>query len=254
MTYHYQALSQDSEGVLASSPDFTFTTISGPTILLQVNGTASEVSGVVQGSVVTPSIAPSGFTGTVAVNGSGSVNFAGSGSGVYFLNCCSNTNNAYFKFTGAAIGSLFNAAQGQISFDLTSRYSFAQRSASAASARYAFDVRDGGGAHLFYFVTQVASGRLIFTWAVDGVANYYYVPAGTEDALFGSNVALPVTITWSSGSIQLYLNNQLIKSGSYTPGSPSWTSASSFDLGAYEYLTSGGYNVSDDAISQFTVQ
>ena len=43
------------------------------------------------GSVVTPTLAPAGFTGSVIVNGAGSVNFtpAQSGNGVYFLNCCS---------------------------------------------------------------------------------------------------------------------------------------------------------------------
>ena len=50
---------------------------------------------------MTPSIAPAGFTGAVVANGTGSVNFAAAetGNGVYFLNCCVNANNAYYKFT-----------------------------------------------------------------------------------------------------------------------------------------------------------
>ena len=68
---------------------------------------------------------------------------AQTGNGVYFLNCCTNTNNAYYKFTGAPVGSIFNVNQGQISFYLKSRFSFAQRQSSATSPRYAFDVRDG---------------------------------------------------------------------------------------------------------------
>jgi len=60
---------------------------------------------------------------------------------------------AYYKFTGAAVGSIFNPSQGQVSFYLQSRYSFAQRQAIASSPRYAFDVRDGNG-HLFYFLTE----------------------------------------------------------------------------------------------------
>jgi hypothetical protein len=54
--------------------------------------------------------------------GAGSVNFtpARIGNGVYFLSCCGNMNNAYYKFTGAAIGTIFNVNQGRISFYLKS--------------------------------------------------------------------------------------------------------------------------------------
>jgi hypothetical protein len=44
-----------------------------------------------------------------------------------------------------------------------------------------------------------------------------------------------------------------VKSISYTPPTPNWTSAAVFDLGAYEYATFGGYNVCDDIIDEFTV-
>jgi hypothetical protein len=130
----------------------------GPALQLQLN--ASEVSGTQNGSTVTPSIGPAGLTGTVVVNSGGSVNFAPAenGNGVYFLNCCGNSDNAYYQFTGAALGSVFNVNQGQISFYLQSRYTFAQREASASGQRYAFDVRDGNGSHLFSFLTQVTSG------------------------------------------------------------------------------------------------
>ena len=43
---------------------------------LQLHSDASEVSGVTNGSIVTPAIAPPGFTGKVVVTGGGSVNFA----------------------------------------------------------------------------------------------------------------------------------------------------------------------------------
>ena len=47
-------------------------------------------------------------------DGTGTVNFtaAEAGSGVYFLNCCSNSNDAYYKFTGAAIGNIFQCQPG----------------------------------------------------------------------------------------------------------------------------------------------
>ena len=223
--------------------------------LLQLHADATEVSGVTNGSVVTPSIAPAGFTGKVVVHGSGSVNFtpAEVGNGVYFLTCCANTNNAYYNFAGTTVGNIFNVNQGQISFYLKSRYSFAQRQASAARPRYAFDVRDGNGTHEFYFLTQISSGYLQFTYRVGGGAQFYYVPKGTEDMLFGSGVTLQVKIAWKGSTAELYLNNALVKSTVYTVPTPNWTAASSFDLGAYEYLTYGGYYVSDEVIDEFTV-
>ena len=72
------------------------------------------------GSIVTPAIAPPGFTGKVVLNG-GPVNFAAAqtGNGVYFQNCCMNSNNAYYKFTSASVGNIFNVNQGQITFYLS---------------------------------------------------------------------------------------------------------------------------------------
>src|SRR5205807_2156522 len=44
-------------------------TTTGP--ILQIHGDATEVSGVTNGSIVTPGTAPAGFTGKVVVNGTG---------------------------------------------------------------------------------------------------------------------------------------------------------------------------------------
>ncbi|MCU1272924.1 MAG: serine protease, subtilase family, partial [Bryobacterales bacterium] len=233
----------------------TVSNTTGTQPLLQIHADASEVTGVTNGSVVTPGTAPAGFTGKVVVKGTGTVNFAPArtGNGVYFLNCCTNTNNAYYKFTGTAVGNVFKTSQGQITFYLKSRYSFAQRTTNAASKRYAFDVRDGNGKDLFFFLTQVTSGYLQFNYSIDGVAQYYYVPKGTEDALFGSGVVLKVSLTWAGSAMKLYLNGALVKSSAYTAATPNWTSASVFDLGAYEYSTYGGYYTSDDVIDEFSV-
>jgi hypothetical protein len=256
-TYYYEVISQNSSGSSSTSGGFMFTTTaqtSGPQTTLLLHADASEVTGVTNGSVVTPAIAPAGFTGSVVVNGTGSVNYAPgqSGNGVYFLNCCVNTNDAYYKFTGSTIGSIFNMAQGQISFYLKSRYSFAQRTANASGPRYVFDVRDANG-HQFNFLTEVASNRLEFSYEVAGASQAYFVPAGTEDTLFGNGVLLQVTLTWNGSTFSLYLNGTLVKSTAYTPVTASWTSASVFDFGAYEYLTFGGYKVCDDLIDEFTV-
>jgi hypothetical protein len=237
----------------SQSSSITITPSTSPPVL-QINGELSEVSGVKNGSVVTPAMAPSGFTGKVVANGSGSVNFtpAQAGNGVYFLNCCVNTNNVYYKFTGTTVGNIFNANAGQVSFDLTSRYSFAQRKALPTSRRFAFDVRDGNGTHEFNFLTQFFSGYLQFLYMVGGVEQSYDVPKGTEDTLFGDGVTMQVTIAWSGSTAKLYLNNTLVSTTAYTVPAPNWSAASNFDLGAYEYLQFGGYFSSDDVISGFT--
>jgi hypothetical protein len=64
---------------------------------------------------------------------------------------------------------------------------------------------------------------------------------------------MKVTLTWSGSVLNLYLNNTLVKSTAYVRSTPSWTAASNFDLGAYEYLTAGGYSGSDDVIDELTV-
>lgn len=218
-------------------------------------GRPSEVTGVANGSTVNPTTAPSGLTGRVVASGSGTVNFApdSNGNGVYFLSCCHNNNNAYYEFTGTAVGNIFNFSQGQISISLKSRANLAQRALYSAY-RSVLDVRDGNPSnHLVYFTTQVVQGSLVFFYTVNGVNQYYYVPKGTEDTLFGSGVTMQVTITWSKGSLNLFLNGTIVKSSSYTPPTPNWTSASVFDVGAYEYLAYGGYDSCDDIIAELSV-
>jgi hypothetical protein len=239
-----------STGSQSASATITLSTLAGST-RFTLAGNAAELAGRTNGAAINPTLAPSGMGGKVVVNGTGSVNLV-SGSGVYFLNCCANTNNAYFKFAGAAAGSIFNVPQGQISFTLQSRYSFAQRKSSASSQRYAFDVRDANG-HQYSFLTQIVSGSLVFYYTVGGTQLYYYVPAGTEDQLFGSGVSLKVAISWTGTAATLSLNGTTVNTSPYTPAAANWSSASNFDVGAYEYQTFGGYSSSDDVVGNFVV-
>ena len=230
-------------------------TVLPPQPTLSILGNPSEVRGVTNGSLVTPTIAPAGLTGTVITNGTGSVNFAPdqAGNGVYFLDCCTNTNNAYYKFTGTAVGSIFNFNQGQISFSLTSRNNFGQRS-SASSYRAVLDVRDGNPSnHLITFITQAVNGRLLIGYTVGGAMQFYYFPPGSEHKLFGDGVTMQVALTWTGATLNLYLNGSLVQSSAYKPPVPNWTSASVFDLGGYEYSNAGGYDSCDDIIAGFTV-
>jgi hypothetical protein len=230
-------------------------TVTPPPPTFSILGSSAEVSGVTNGSTITPTIAPAGLTGTVVVNGAGSMSFAPNqnGNGVYFLGCCQNNNNAYYKFAGTAVGNIFNFNQGQVAFSLTSRYSIGQRS-QAASYRSVLDVRDGSASnHLVSFTTQVSSGSLIFYYNVGSQQQFYVVPRGTENALFGSGVTMQVIMTWSGHTVSLYLNGNLVKSTPYTPPATNWTASSVFDLGAYEYLGYNGYDSCDDVISEFSV-
>ena len=232
------------------------TPVTGRTQSLLVKGEPSEITGKQNGAQVNPAINTAGLQGKVVVQGSGSINFtpAQVGEGVFFLTCCDNSANAYYRFAGTAVGNVFSTIQGQISFYLKSGYTFAQRATGAASPRVVFDVRDNDpNNHLFYFYTQGTSNRLSFNYAVGGGMQTYWVPAGTEDSLFGSGVILKVTITWDGKTTNLYLNGALVQSSSYAKSTPNWTASSNFDFGAYEYLSYGGFNSSDDVIDEFAV-
>jgi len=216
----------------------------------QLRGLPTEVSG----ATVQPAVGPNG---SVVINGGGSANFVavslpapGTTPGVYFMNCCAGTNNAFMKFN-SSLGSIFDGTQGQISFTLTSRYSFAQRQA-LTSFRYAFDVQDTPGAHQFGLLTTASGGRLLFTyWINPTTAGHYYVPIGQEDAVFGAGVSANVVLTWSGTSFTFKLNSVVVSSA-YTPRTFAWGSGSAFLIGAQLYQ-GNGYNSSDDTISEFSV-
>ena len=92
----------------------------------------------------------------------------------------------------------------------------------------------------------------MFIYTAAGSTNFYTVPQGTEDTLFGNGVLLKVTIQWDGTVTSLYLNDILADSTPYTVPTPNWTSASIFDLGAYELLNYGGFDTLDDIIDEFT--
>jgi len=64
---------------------------------------------------------------------------------------------------------------------------------------------------------------------------------------------LNVVLSWDGSTANLYLNGTLVNSRPYVPATANWNASSNFDLGAYENASSGGYNCSDDLISQFVV-
>ena len=167
-----------------------------------------------------------------------------------------NANTAFYTFTGAQLQNIFNVSQGQINFNLTSSYNLAAR---LLLPQYSYrDVFDGfdNSQELFLFQVQAEQGRLIFCYNTGGTSTQsYWVPAGTENTLFGQGVTLQVKLAWSGSSLNLYLNGTLVNTTSYTQATPNWTSTSSFTLGANDpHYYGGGYFSCDDVIGGFQAQ
>jgi hypothetical protein len=212
----------------------------------QLHGTAAELSS----GVVTPAIGP---TGQAVVNGTGSITF--DAAGVSFGKCCTSTNNAYYKFTGAQLGNIVNASAGQVTVVLTSRYTFAQRQALSGS-RYIFDVQDvvgSPGTQQFGLSTQANSAGISLSyWTGAKTFATYFIPAFNADTMFGAGIPLKVTLAWGSSGFTLALNDVAVKTTTYAPPVFSWSASSVFLIGAQPY-GGNGFNSSDDAISELTV-
>jgi len=220
-----------------------------------VNADPSELSNTENNATVTPSIAPAGVSGALVLHGDGAAHFEAtqSGGGIYFSKCCDNSSSAYYEFNGASVGTIFDTNQGQVSFNLTSRSTVAQRMAAGVT-QSVYDVRDQDpNNHLYGFSIGVAGGSLAFNYTVNNVPQTYYAPKGTEEALFGKGVSLKVSISWDGSNMKLYLNGKLAQSASYSKPSPNWSDASTFAIGAYKNLDLGGFNACDDVIGAFSV-
>ncbi len=228
-------------------------------IKISIKGETSEITGTTNGSIVNPSVGP---VGTLVVNGTGSVNFAPAqvGDGVYFTQGGQqNSNTAYYKWTGAQIGDIFNFNMdpGEINFYLKSNYSFAQRQALPRhNRRTVFTVKDDSQI-LFTFNTEADPevGRLVLTYQTGGTSQQtYYIPAGQEDALFGQGVILKVTLDWNGSNNNLYLNDNLVSSQSYSIATSNWTANSMFCFGADIDPNYGpGWSSCDDIVDEFNL-
>jgi hypothetical protein len=222
---------------------------------LVIQGTRSEVSATSNGAVVTPTTAPAGLRGRLVVRGSGSVNYATNGVS-FKTGGQQNGDTAFYSFKGSQVQNVLNVSQGQISFNLTSSYNFAARQ---QLPQYSYrDVFDGfdNSQELFIFQVQAEYGRLIFYYNTGGTsAQWYWVPVGTEDTLFGQGTTVQVKMVWNAGTLNLYLNGTLVNTNSYQVATPNWTSSSSFTFGANDvHVYSGGYFSCDDVIAGFQLQ
>lgn len=214
-------------------------------------GQSSELGGLANNSVVTPSVGPVGKlvvlgTGSAVmdvVSNSRGMSFGKSGQQV--------ANTAYLSFSGNQIGNLFDSNSGEVNFFIKSAYSFVERNAIPAfNYRYTFSAYDGT-TYPYSFTSYTQTGavpRLVFTYSTNSALQSYFVPIGQEDSLFGKGSILKVRLVWNAGQSFLYLNDALAKSISYTPLNEAWQSASSLTIGSKL-----GYYASDDAISDFNI-
>src|SRR5258708_18635877 len=238
-------------GILTAAV-LTGQTQSSQTTLFQLNGDASEVSGLSNGSVVTPSVGPRGL---LTVKGGGWAEFGtvGTGTGVGFQwGGQQNSDTAFYSFNGVGVGNLFDVNTGDVSFLLKSRRSFVSRQVGVVTDRYVFDVYDANQ-ELFTFYTSTYGGNLLFNYRTgSGRTTTFIVPAGQENTLFGTGVVVKVRLAWDGVQNFLYLNDVLVQTGRSKPTLPNWTTKSWFLIGAMAAPWDlPGYYSCDDWISQF---
>lgn len=232
--------------------------VGAATSVFSLNGNTVEIPGTVNGTIVTPTTGPSGYKGLLKIRGTGTFAFTPvlNGNGMLFgPGGGQNANTAFISFSGSQVGNLFNMNAGDIIFYLRSSFSLAERLALPAPVYdWVFDVFDNSQ-RLFTFLVNAGSGRLRFTYCTGSVAEMtYYVPVGTEDAVFGKGITAKFRLTWDGVSNSLYINDILTRPAiTYTKAVPNWSSLSVLTLGTSAPYN-GGYSTLRDALAGFTIQ
>lgn len=230
---------------------FALPALAAPSFLLK--GESVELASRVNGAVLTPAVKPAGLACNLVLRGRGTVSFVAEPGVRFGPGGPQNANTAFYSCKGQPVQTLFPAA-GEVRFSWKSQRSLAERAALGfENGRVAFDVFDNAGRR-FYFHAKTYGNRLVFIYrANDSPFVTHYIPVGTEDRLFGKNVVLRVRLVWNATSVQLYLNDILTRSTSYTPAPAAiWTPEASFAIDATDVHTyGGGYFASDDIITEF---
>ena len=164
-----------------------------------------------------------------------------------------NSNTAFLSFSGAAVGSLFNISQGDLTFSVKSNFNLATRLSSLPS-EYIYAV-DDGNQRLFYFVAsaplQLPSGFL--RSCRRRASNYYFLPVGQGKIPCLATGSRPkFRITWNGSNAVLYLNDTNVLSFAYTSLTPKWSASSSFTIGADSLNDFGGGSyAAADSVADF---
>jgi hypothetical protein len=229
-----------------------------PTPKFSLKGNNQELSLLANGAVVQPSVAPSGWLGTLTVRGAGYIALdpvSGSDGMSFHQNGGQNTNTAFINFSGTPVGQVFQTAS-EISLLLKSGYSYTERLALPSSnMRTAFEVFDNTSS-LYNFSTYTTStGQLQFSFAALGIVATYTVPSGKEDLIFGKGVVASIRIAWAGNSLSLYVNGTLVQKNTISPKVANWSSLSALTIGSRSARTAGGgYYASDDSIADFMIR
>lgn len=223
----------------------------------------SNVAQVANGAAVTPSIQPETLAGRLVMRGNGTPVFKSSGTGVSFTRSGQqNGNTSFYSFTGAGLGEMFEyRVPGQMDVAVESNYSFAERRALTATEgnryiyRTAFHVSDGDG----YTVAKLAWGILddyiAFYANFFNSGHTYYIPRGSEDAMFGKGVTIRLRVAWDgAGRGVMFVNNNQVATFNYRLSNPKWTDKSVVSFGASNSTDyGGGFWACDDFLHTLSV-
>jgi hypothetical protein len=226
-----------------------------PKFYLKCNN--AELSVLANATAVTPTVHPTGWLGRLAVKGSGWVAlnpFYGTSGCSFHTGGPQNVNTAFVDFSGgAALGQVFDTAS-EISFQLKSAYSLAERKAlPATNIRHVFQVYDNASSMYTFYTSTNSAGALQFAFGARGYSAAYTVPAGHEDIVFGKGVVVKIRIKWTATTFSLYINGVLAQTNQLLPVTPNWSSLSAFTIGTHS-SRSGGYYSSDDSIAEFVIR
>jgi hypothetical protein len=231
-----------------------------PPYVFSLAGLPGELAAVQTGAAVTPTQAPTDVQGLLTIRGRGAVAFSDGGGMSFTESGQQNTNVAFLQFTGAGVQKLFDTnAPGRVSFTWRSRYSLADRlalqsSASRFNMRTAVDAHNDAGEQVM-IETYPLGQRLVFIYKVgDSPARNYFVAQGQEDAVFGKDVLLKVSLAWDgAGTAVLSFNGAPVDQISYLRSRAPWRTGS-FTIGAHDiHEANGGFYASDDVLSNFEV-
>lgn len=224
----------------------------------------ANVVQVANGAEVMPAIKPADLTGRLVMRGTGTPVFKPSGTGVSFTRSGQqNGNTSFYNFTGTGLGEMFEyRVPGQVEVAVESKYSFAERRALPATEgnryiyRFAFHASEGEG----YTVARVGWGvqddYLAFYATFFNSGYTYFVPRGTEEALFGNGVTVRIRVSWDgAGRGVLYVNDNQVAAFNYPMVNPKWDEKSVMSLGASNATDyGGGFWACDDFLHTMRVE
>ncbi|MBA3973016.1 MAG: hypothetical protein C0504_02210 [Candidatus Solibacter sp.] len=224
----------------------------------------ANVAQVANGAEVTPAIKPADLKGTLVMRGTGAPVYKEGGPGVAFtVSGQQNRNTSYYNFTGAGVGEMFDyRVPGQVEVAVESRLSFAGRKALPAAEgnryvyRIALHVSDDEGSKIAWLGWGMMDDYITFYASFFNSGHTYFVPRGSEDAMFGKGVTIRIRVAWDgAGQGTVFVNGGEVGKFSYPMVNPKWTAKSNISIGASNSSDyGGGFWACDDYLTSITVE